>query len=74
MCFRKKKRHEEIIDSEYKVGDLVRFPYRGDLFIGHVYSVKKDENGNIFYTIQVGGECPSFVTNYPSEKVVHKKK
>lgn len=76
MClFKRKKKEPEIqIDSEYKVGEIIKFKYRDDLAVGHVYRVKLDENNHIVYDIQLGGECPSFVYKVDSDKVVHKRK
>lgn len=73
MCFFKKKKVEPVINSEYKVGELIRFHYRDDLYIGRVYKVKLDEEHQVVYDIQVGGECPSYVFNVKGNQVVHKR-
>ena len=61
MCFFKKKKKIEVVTDKYQVGDFVSFPYRGEMSPGMVYGVSKDEQGNIIYSIQIGGECPVII-------------
>lgn len=74
MCifFRKKKKAEPI-NSKFSYGELVRFRYRDELSIGYVYKIRKDENGNIIYAIQTGGECPAIIENIEESKILLNK-
>ncbi len=70
MCFKKKKKEIEIIDSKFHKGNNVRFRNRfNDIVYGIIYDVKKDRNGKIFYDVQVGGECPYIKYDIPEEEV-----
>ena len=56
-------------EAKYKFRDFVRFRHRGELRHGFIYEARM-ENGEVIYTIQMGGECPTFVYNYSEEKIV----
>ena len=56
----------------YKPRDFVRFRHRGELHFGFAHEAYLDEDGNVIYTIQMGGECPTFVYNYKEENIVGK--
>ena len=58
--------------AKYKFRDFVRFRHRGELHFGFVHEARLDEEGNVIYTIQMGGECPTFVYNYKEESIVGK--
>ena len=59
-------------NAKYKFRDFVRFRHRGELHFGFIHDATVDEAGNVIYTIQMGGECPTFVYNYKEENVVGK--
>lgn len=58
--------------AKYVRRDFVRFRHRGELRHGFIHEASVDEAGNILYTIQMGGECPTFVYNYKEESIVGK--
>ena len=62
MCFFKKKK-KEVIEGYYKIGDVVNFPFKGEMAPGIIYDIRKDEEGNILYDVQIGGECPAVIKN-----------
>ena len=59
-------------NAKYKHRDFVRFRHRGELHFGFVHEARTDEDGNVIYTIQMGGECPTFVYNYNENQIVGK--
>lgn len=70
--FKKKPRKPDWPDeAKYKPRDFVRFRHRGELHFGFVHEARV-EDGEVIYTIQMGGECPTFVYNYKEEKIVGK--
>lgn len=73
MFFRKKK--EKYPDAAiYKKGDFVNFRYRDELYFGYIFMAYVDENGKVTYTIQIGGQCPSFLYDYKEEDILGLKK
>ncbi len=58
--------------AQYKLRDFVRFRHRGEIRFGLVYEAGIDEDGDIAYTIQLGGECPIFVYNYKEQNIIGK--
>ena len=74
MCFfRKKKPKVLITGNKYEVGDFVKFRHRGDLDPGYIYEVKLDNNDEIIYDIQIGGECPTIIENVKEKDIVSRK-
>ena len=71
MCFKKifKKKTFWPEEAKYQKRDFVIFKYRGELYFGFIYEARK-ENGIILYTIQMGGECPTFAYNYKEEDII----
>ena len=70
MCFFKKKKEKAIVSGgKYRLHDQVNFKYRGDIAPGCIEDVKYDENKNIVYDIQIGGECPAIVKNIKEEDI-----
>lgn len=59
-------------EAKYKFRDFVRFRHRGELRHGFIYEARVDEDGKVLYTIQMGGECPTFVYNYKEESIIGK--
>jgi hypothetical protein len=49
----------------------VRFRHRGELHFGFIHEARLEE-GQVLYTIQMGGECPTFVYNYTENQIVGK--
>ena len=68
--FKKKPVYPE--NAKYQLGDFVRFRHRGELHFGFIHEAKIEEEGNVLYTLQMGGECPTFVYNYKEENIVGK--
>ena len=58
-------------NAKYKLRDFVRFRHRDELHFGFIHEARV-ENGEVLYTIQMGGECPTFVYNYSEERIVDK--
>ena len=57
-------------NAKYKKGDFVNFRHRGDLSFGYIYEAFEDKEGNISYTIQLGGQCPAFLYNWKEEDII----
>ena len=73
MCFFKKKKPAEIINSKYSIGEFVLFKnHKNEATNGNIYAIKKDENDKVLYDIQVGGECPSILIDIAEDKVIKK--
>ncbi len=70
MCFF--KRYPK--NAKYQKRDFVNFRRRGELCFGWIYDAKADKQGNITYTIQIGGQCPAFIYDYKEEDIVGLKK
>lgn len=66
--FKKKKSYPE--RAKYKVGELVRFRRRNELSFGFIYEAFEDREGHITYTIQIGGQCPSFLYDFREEDII----
>ena len=69
MCFFKKKKKYEPVVGKYKFGDFVIFPYRGEMSPGVIYGVRKDTEGNIIYSVQIGGECPVIISGVKEDTI-----
>lgn len=67
MFFKKKK----IINSKFKVSDLVFFHYNNDLKLGNIVKIYENDN-IILYDIQIGGECPSIIKGILENKITKK--
>lgn len=72
MCLFKKKKKKELKLhlAKYKLGDYVNFRYRNELYFGYIYTTYVDDNDNVTYTIQIAGQCPSFIHNYKEEDII----
>lgn len=62
------KKNKTEINSKYKVGERVYFKYKGDVTSSYVYSVYLI-NGEIFYSLQIGGECPAVIKGIKEENI-----
>lgn len=71
MCWFKKKK-KEITGNKYSQGQTVRFKYRGEICPGYIYEVKLNDQGEIVYDVQIGGECPAIIENVPEDKIFSK--
>ena len=71
MCFfrRKKIKYKYPEQAKYKLDDYVNFRYRNELYFGHICSAKINE-GKVIYTIQIEGQCPSFIYNFNEEDII----
>lgn len=67
MFFKRKNKFPE--NTKYKKGDFVNFRYRNELYFGYIYMAYINE-GKITYTIQIGGQCPSFIYDYKEEDII----
>ena len=59
MFFKKKNKYPET--AKYKKGDFVNFRYRDELYFGYIFMAYISKDNKITYTIQIGGQCPSFI-------------
>lgn len=66
--FKKKDKYPEA--AKYKKGDFVNFRHRGELSFGFIYEAFADKDGNITYTIQIGGQCPALLYNYKEKDII----
>ena len=74
MClFRKKKAKEVIENNKFQLGEFVRFKHRGEVDPGVIYNIKKDNEGNVIYDVQIGGECPAIVYDVKEEDIFGRK-
>ena len=70
MCFKKLfKKNKWPENAKYQLKDFERFKYRKEVHFGVIYEAK-EEVGHILYTIQMGGECPTFAYNYKEEDII----
>ena len=67
MFFKKKNKYPNL--AKYKKGDFVNFRYRDELCFGYIYMAYL-EDGKITNTIQLGGQCPSFIYDYKEEDII----
>ncbi len=56
--------------AKYQKKDFVNFMRRGELCFGWIYDAKADRHGNVTYTLQIGGQCPSFICNFKEEDII----
>ena len=68
MCFFKRKKKIEI-ETKFKVGDPVRFRYRGELYFGWIYVVYPKSDEQTIYDVQVGGQCPMILKGFKEEEL-----
>lgn len=66
--FKNKDKYPEA--AKYKKGDFVNFRRRGELYFGYIYEAFADKEGNISYTIQIGGQCPAFIYDWKEEDII----
>ena len=68
MFFKKKNKYPEI--AKYKKGDFVNFRYRDELYFGYIFEAFLNKENKVLYTIQIGGQCPSFIYEYKEEDII----
>lgn len=68
MFFKRKDKYPS--EAKYKKGDHVNFRYRDELYFGYIYMAYVDKDSNVTYTIQIAGQCPSFIYNYKQENII----
>ena len=69
MFFKKRKpKYPE--NAKYKLGDFVNFRYRNELYFGYIFNASVTKDKKVTYTIQIGGQCPSFVYDYKEEDII----
>ncbi len=69
MCFFKKKKKQPVTGNKFQLGQSIIFKYRGEVTSAVIYDMKYDENKNIIYDVQIGGECPVVITNVTEEEI-----
>lgn len=72
MCLFKKKQ-KVVLDSHYRVGDVVNFRYRNEINPGIIYDVYVSHTGEIVYDIQIGGECPAVIQGIKDQDIFLRK-
>ena len=65
--FKKSKYPEK---AKYQKGDFVNFRRRGDLCFGYIYEAFENKEGSIYYTIQIGGQCPALIYEWKEEDII----
>ena len=56
--------------AKYKAKDFVNFYHRGDMRFAWIYDAKVDKSGAVFYTLQVGGQCPALLYDIPESDII----
>lgn len=67
MWFKRKSKYPS--NAKYQKQDYVNFRYRNELLFGYIYDAK-EQDGKIIYTIQIAGQCPSFIRDYKEEDII----
>ena len=68
MCFFRKKVRVQV-NGKYQPGETIRFRYRGEVCPGYIYRVYLNDNGQVVYDVQIGGECPTIIVNIKEEEI-----
>lgn len=68
MFFKRKEKYP--LNVKYNKGDFVNFRYRDELFFGYISMAYVDKDNKVTYTIQIAGQCPSFIHNYKEEDII----
>ena len=68
MFFKRKEKYPTNV--KYKKGDFVNFRYRNELYFGYIYMAYISKDNKVTYTIQIGGQCPSFIYDYKEEDII----
>ena len=75
MCFFKKKKNNKRQPDEYlyEIGSIIRFKYRGDVTNAYVYDVYLNDEDQIVYDLQIGGECPVVIKGILETSIIKNK-
>ena len=65
-----KRKKMDLSVAKYKKGDFVNFRHRGELSFGFIYDIFVDDNKNVTYTIQLGGQCPALLYDWKEEDIL----
>lgn len=71
MCFKKNKYPQ---NAKYQKSDFVSFRKRDELSFGWIYDAHLDKEGNVLYTIQIGGQCPALLYDFKEVDIIGIKK
>ena len=71
MCLFKKRKIAKQVPSSYKypLGSTVGFKHKGDFTRAYVYEVYLNDDGQVVYDLQLGGECPSIIKGIEESKI-----
>ena len=73
MCFFKRKKKIVISGNKYSIGQMVNFKHRGEMCPGIIYQIKMNDDQEIIYDVQIGGECPAVIENV-KEELIHARR
>ena len=68
--FKKQSKAVSYPDSKFKINEYVDFYYKDDLYFGHISNIYLDENNEVFYDIDIAGQCPATLNRISEKKVV----
>ena len=74
MFFKFKKKNKYLEIAKYKKGDYINFRYRDELYFGYIHEAFVYDENKIKYTIQIAGQCPTFIHDYKEEDIIGYKK
>lgn len=76
MClFKKKKKKKPVINNnKYYVGQWIKFRHRGELEPGVIYDMNLDDEGDVIYDVQLGGECPVIIEGVKEKDIIPNNK
>ena len=69
MCLFKRKKKVVISNNKYELGQFVNFKYKNEVCPGVICNVKLDQDNNVTYDVQIGGECPVIVKDVQEDKI-----
>ncbi len=56
--------------SKFHIGDYVDFWHKDDVFFGTISDLKISDQKEVFYDIDIAGQCPTTLDKIPEEKVI----
>lgn len=78
MCWFKKKNAKKVeIFSKYKKSDFVNFRHKNELYFGWIWTIYHkniDEKNEVYYDIQLGGQCPCIVRGISEKNIIGLKR
>lgn len=73
MCFFKKKKPKQVItNNKFQMGECIRFRCRGEMSPGIIYGMRLNNDGEVIYDVQIGGECPAIIYNVEEKAIIKK--